>query len=409
MFSFKKSISLVMLVATYLTFNCSDHTNAPQDRTPKELKGVQKELIQADNKFGFKLFEKIVAVEQDKNVFISPLSVSMALGMTLNGANGTTREAMEETLELAGLTQEEINNSYKNLMEFLYSLDPDVQFQLANSIWYRLGYTFEQDFIDLNVNYFDAEVAGLDFSAADAATTMNQWVEAHTNGRIKDMIQPPINPYTIMFLINAIYFKGMWTYQFDPKYTKEDVFILPDGARTACQMMAQRSRYRYMSNDDFQAIDLPYGNGDFCMTIFLPQHINAFVADFNQENYDQWITSFSADSVTLFVPKFSLDYEIELNDVLTALGMGIAFSDRADFTKMYAPGNLYISKVKHKSFLEVNEEGTEAAAATVVEMTLTSAPEDPIIVMDVNRPFVFVIRETKSQSILFVGKIVQPS
>jgi serpin B len=210
-----------------------------------------------------------------------------------------------------------------------------------------------------------------------------------------------------MFLINAIYFKGIWTYQFDPQHTRDEQFNLPDGTSKPCKMMNMTADLPYFANAQFQAVELPYGDADFSMAILLPNPqtpIDSLVADFKQENWPLWVKSFVKQTVNLSLPKFTLEYDLTLNDVLKALGMAIAFSGRADFTKMYKQGGLFISEVKHKSFVEVNEEGTEAAAATVVVIGRTSMD-----VMRVDRPFIFVIRENHSGTILFVGKVIDPN
>jgi serine protease inhibitor len=194
----------------------------------------------------------------------------MALGMTYNGADGGTREAMQTTLELSGLTIQEVNESYQSLIELLTGLDPKVIFQIANSIWYRPGESPEEEFIDLNKTYFNAEVSPLDFSAPNASETINGWVNENTNGRIKKIVEA-IDPLTVMFLINAIYFKGTWTYKFDKESTQDHLFTLPDGSQKACRMMEQEGEFQYFANSDFEAVDLPYGDGYFSMTIFLPQ------------------------------------------------------------------------------------------------------------------------------------------
>jgi len=382
----------------------------------RELTKAEKSLVESDNSFGFKLFKKIVKEEKDKNIFISPLSVSMALAMTYNGSNGSTQEAMQKTLELSNLTLKEINESYKSLIKLLTSLDPKVVFQIANSIWVREGFPVEKEFINLNKTYFNAEVANLNFSTPEAPNIINSWVDKNTNGKIKEIITPPIDPLTMLFLINAIYFKGTWTYEFNKENTRDDSFTLPDRSKKSCKMMSQKGVFQYFENADFQAIDLPYGDGDFSMTIFLPnpkKNIDSLITELDQENWNKWIKSFSKREVVIIMPKFKLEYELVLNEVLEALGMEIAFSPSgADFTKMYEKEkvgeNLYISKVKHKTFVDVNEEGTEAAAATIVEMTLEGRQERQETIMRVDRPFIFVIRENKSQTIFFLGKIVEP-
>jgi serpin B len=335
----------------------------------------------------------------------------MALGMTMNGADGDTWEAMQEVLELSGLTDQEINEAYESLIELLGVLDSEVIFQIANSIWYRQDILFREEFFDLAETYFDAEISGLDFSNQNTIDIINSWVDENTNGKIKEIVDE-IDPLTVMFLINAIYFKGTWTYEFDEEQTKDDLFTLPDESQKACQMMYLVNEFQYYENSDFQVIDLPYGDGDYSMTIFLPRSgkdVDSLIAEFDENSWREWLDSMGKADVALYLPKFKVEYELDLNEVLTALGMGIAFEPgNADFTKMCESGGLYIHKVKHKTFVEVNEEGTEAAAVTSVEMRLTSAGPD-YTTMRVDRPFMFAIRETNSQTLMFMGKIVEPS
>jgi len=405
----KRLKPILLLCITVLLLGCDKKSVTPSEGLPRELSSMEKSLVGADNQFGFKLFNQIIQAENQKNVFISPLSVSMALGMTWNGAAGETREAMGATLELEGLTVEGVNESYKSLIELLTGLDSKVEFKIANSIWYRFDLAFEQEFIDLNKSYFNALVSGLDFRLPNASNTINAWVDENTSGKIKKIVDDTIDPLTVMFLINAIYFKGTWTYQFDEKLTQVDSFTVVDGSKKPCNMMRQSGMFRYFSNASFQAIDLPYGDKKFGMTVFLPNpgvDIDSLISEFNRENWSLWMNSFSRQEGDLWFPKFGLEYELVLNAVLKALGMEIAFSDGADFTKMYEPGGIFISKVKHKSFVKVDEEGTEAAAATSVEMRLTSVQSG--FTMRVDRPFLFIIGENHSQSILFMGKIVDP-
>jgi serpin B len=407
---FKALHVLALFGAAAFLSSCAEHVVSPTERVMRELTAAEKRLVETDNKFGFKLFREIVRQEQNKNIIVSPLSVSMALGMTYNGANGSTEAAMRATLELGDMTLEEINSSYKSLIELLTQLDPQVKFQLANSIWYRQECTFEPEFINLNQIYFNAAMRGLDFNDPGAAKTINGWVEQNTNGKIKQIVDDPIARDLVMFLINAIYFKGIWTYQFDPQQTRDDQFILPDGSEKSCKMMNLKADLPYFATDKFQAVDLPYGDADFSMTILLPSPqtpIDALVADLQHENWQLWTKSFARQTGSLALPKFLLEYGLTLNDVLKALGMAIAFSpDQADFTKMDKQGGLFISKVKHKTFVEVNEEGTEAAAVTSVEIGRTSAGG---FTLRADRPFVFVIRENHSGTMLFMGKVVEPN
>ena len=402
------AIFYVVIISTCLLFSITLITASAE--TENDISPGEKNIVEASNKFGFKLFREIVKSEPDKSIFISPLSISMALAMTYNGAEGKTKQAMAKTLELSGLSIDEVNNSYLSLTQRLIQLDPDVAFQIANSIWSRIGFQVEQDFIEQNKKYFEAMIRSLDFNNPQSVDTINNWVNEQTNGKITEIIQPPISQDVVMFLINAIYFKGIWVHEFDEEKTRDDMFNLPDGSTIPCRMMVQKNDFQYFENDDFQAIDLPYGNGKFSMTIFLPKphiHIDKLIARFNQNNWNNWLENFNERKGTIHLPKFKLEYLKELKDVLSALGMGIAFSRQADFTRINKRGDLFISKVLHKTFIEVDEKGTEAAAVTLVEVSRLSV-ESSVFDMRVDRPFVFMIRDSQSQDILFMGKIVEP-
>jgi serpin B len=405
---FRKLFPILALLIGVLLLQCSEKSVSPDNPTLRELTSAEKTLVESDNRFGLKLFREMVAEEKDSNIFISPLSVSMALGMTYNGANGETQTAMQNALELSGLSIQEVNESYKSLIELLTGLDPKVRFDIANSIWYRHTWTFEQEFLDLCGKYFDALVTGLDFDGPDAAKTINAWVEQNTNGKIKEIVNDPISGAYVMFLINAIYFKGNWTYKFDKDLTQDDEFQLSDGTKKPCKMMVQEGDFQHFSNYAFQAIDLAYGDGKFSMTIILPHpeaDIDSLVGEISPENWELWINSFSEQTLILMFPRFKLECEYGLNQALKALGMEIAFDPRADFTRMFRPGGIWIDTVKHKTFVKVDEEGTEAAAVTSVGMRNVSLPPT----MRVDRPFVFAIRENHSQTILFIGKVLDPT
>ncbi|MFH1337190.1 MAG: serpin family protein [Candidatus Zixiibacteriota bacterium] len=408
----KWKLFLVPFIAIIFLYCLKCPTKTIENTPSLDLTAAEKSLLKSDNKFGFKLFQEVVKEEKDKNVFISPLSVSMALGMTYNGANGSTQEAMKNTLELNGLTLQEVSESYQHLIKLFSELDPDVLFQIANSIWYRQGWTFEEEFIQLNKTYFNSVVSGLNFDDPHSADVINAWVNENTNGKITEIIDPPIDPSMVMFLINAIYFKGTWTYQFDKNATREWPFLLPDNSTRPCQMMGLKSEFPYYENDDFQAVDLPYGKGDYSMIVFLPKwekNVDSLIANLNQENFEVWLSEFHSDSGKVCLPKFTLEYGLKLNDALKALGMSVAFDPgQADFSKMYPGAGLFISEVKHKTFVEVNEEGTEAAAVTSVGIAMSALPPPLPFEILVDRPFVFLIRENLSGAILFIGKIVEP-
>jgi serpin B len=317
---------------------------------------------------------------------------------------------MLKTLEMLGLTMDQVNSSYKSLINLLLNIDDKVQFELANSIWYRNTFPFEQSFFDICGNYFNAQVSGLNFDDPASKDIINEWVNTNTKGKIKYIIDN-IEPESVMFLINAIYFKGNWTYKFDSTKTKDEKFYLINGSNKNCRMMNQKSYLSYSQNSEFDAVDLPYGNKNYSMTIFLPssnKNINDFINELTDDNYRLWLSSFKSDSVNIFMPKYKIEYKLSLNEALKNLGMAIAFeSGKADFTGMSELGKgIFISEVKHKTFILVDEEGTEAAAVTSVEMVYESFPAE--IIIKFNRPFVFVIREKNSGAIVFIGKIVEP-
>ncbi len=405
---------LITIFTGTLLVGCGGSPTSPVRRTlPRVLSEQEVELITSENIFGLNLFQAITDAEGGDNIFISPLSISMALGMTLNGAAGETYTVMKETLELAGLTEEEINQAYRSLINLLTNLDPKVQFEIANSIWYRDSFPIEQPFIDVNQEYFDAEVRGLNFNNPGAADIINAWVVEKTNGKIEEIVEKPIDPMTMMFLINAIYFKGDWTYRFRESATEDRPFTLADGStRQVPMMFIEDVKLGRSSGSDYQAVDLAYGDSLFTMTIILPDSgvdIDAFIASFGSEQWDSLSDRWWHEELALFgMPKFELEYEITLNDILIAMGMGIAFDDlQANFTRMYLEENqpnLFINEVKHKTFIKVDEKGTEAAAVTSVEMGYSSGPETMIV----DRPFIFIIRERCSGTILFIGKITDP-
>jgi len=365
--------------------------------------------VQSSNNFAFRSFAQLSEAEGTKNVLISPLSISMALTMAYNGAGSSTKEAMRQTLGFELPTDEEINQSYKSLAELLQGMDKKVIFTYANSLWHNKDYQLQAPFVKLNQTYFDATVQGLDFTSPAAKDQMNNWVKEKTNGKITGIIEST-SADDVLFLINAIYFKGTWTYLFDKKLTKPAPFYLEDGSTVSQDFMtATKTKYLYFQDNSKKLIDLPYGNGQFSMTLLVPtgQHtVNDVVQELNDESLAVWLAAADTSAVELHMPKFKLEYKKKLNETLSQLGMGIAFSDEADFSHMVEGGQgLSISKVMHKTFLEVNEEGTEAAAVTSVGIIATSVGPPAL---KINRPFVFLIREKSSNTILFIGKLMQP-
>ncbi|NLB25091.1 MAG: serpin family protein [Bacteroidales bacterium] len=369
--------------------------------------------MKAGNEFSFDLFQNIyISDKKSDNIMVSPLSVSLALAMTYNGAAGKTKSDMEKTLRVYGLSPEDINSSYHDLAEALKELDEKVFLRIANAIYYRENFEVEKSFIATNKQYYRADVAPLDFGSDEAVDIINKWVYEHTNGKIEKIIDE-ITPLHIMFLLNAIYFKGTWQQEFNEKSTGLQQFYPEPGISIDCETMQRLDTLAYMSNDIFSAIILPYGKGNFNMTLFLPEpekDLQEIIDRLNKENWKKWMDSFKiTESVDIKLPKFKYEYEIMLNDVLTEMGMGIAFTGQADFTGINRLGDMLIDYVKHKSFIEVNEEGTEAAAVTVVAIERLSVGGPAKIPFYVNRPFMYVITEKSTDAILFIGTVKNPN
>ena len=411
----EKTFLCLMCLVSLIFAGCSDLGAILRDegRDASETIPIDTKVITANTQFGFNLFHDIRKTEQDKNIFISPLSISIALAMTLNGASGETEQAMVNALHLQRLDSESINAGYAGLRQALQVADPKVILTIANSLWARQGVPFKQDFLQRNTQFFGAEVSTLNFTDPNTLPTINQWVNTNTNGKITKILDE-INPDMVLFLINAIYFKGTWQTEFDPARTRDGTFHLATGSEKQVPMMTRTGEYPYYENHEekFQAISLPYGNGRTSMYIFLPYResdLNAFLDDLDTENWKNWISQFNEQEVFLSMPKFKLEYEKTLNTPLQSLGMGIAFAPgRADFSRMAdleALGqNLYIGEVLHKAVVEANEEGTEAAAVTSVGIRATSAP--PAFMA--NRPFFFAIRDNETKTVLFMGTVVDP-
>ena len=375
---------------------------------PRDLTGSENKVVTGSNEFAFNLFRTGNLSQHKANVFMSPLSASMALGMTANGANGATYDEMRTALRLSGATREEVGGGYKSLITLLTGLDPQTNFTIANSIWYEQTFPFNTSFLDESKTYFNAQVQALDFKSPSAVTTINSWVSAQTNDKIK-MILDHIDQAEVMFLVNAIYFKGSWQKQFDKSKTVGAPFHAADGTTATVQMMSRPAGVQSVFTPEYAAVDLPYGNSAFTMTVVLPNQnadIDSFAESFDQAKWNSLVSSFHESEVPVYLPRFRIEWNRELNDDLQALGMRRAFFDGADFTRMSPLGDrLVITHVLQKTFVDVDEEGTEAAAVTSVGVGVTSAP----IPFRADRPFLVVIRERFSGTILFIGKIAKLS
>ncbi|MBD1825878.1 serpin family protein [Cyanobacteria bacterium FACHB-DQ100] len=374
----------------------------------KPVQAVNPKIVEANTKFGFKLFSEVLKQDRNKNVFVSPSSVAIALSMAYNGANGETKAAMAKALEFQGMTLEQVNQAHRDLRAALEKADPKVQLSIANSLWAKQGVAFNSSFLERNAKFYDAKVKSLDFDQPSASDEINGWVKESTRGKIPKIIDR-INPNDVMFLINAIYFKGQWTDEFDKSNTQTRPFSLTNGSKKQVPLMKRQGKYRYAETDQFQAISLPYGDRRLSMYVFLPKsNLAEFQKTLTVQNWQTWMRQFSSRDGEIQLPRFKMDYEVELKTALSAIGMGVAFDDAADFSGL-SKATTKIDQVKHKTFVEVNEEGTEAAAVTSIGIVTTSLPiEQAPFKMTVDRPFFCAIRDNRTGEILFMGSIVNP-
>ena len=375
---------------------------------PRALSEDEQKTIASSNRFAFDLFRSINTRFVDTNVFISPLSASFALGMTLNGAEGETFEGMTAALRILETDRSRINAAYRDLIDLLLELDPSVDMRIANAIWYRDTFPFHQSFLDTASHYFDARVAPLNFDNPQTVTRINAWADTATAGKIPKVIET-IDPDIVMLLMNAIYFKGSWRSQFDTQNTHNAAFATERGTSYSARMMhLERQDVAIANLNGVQAVDLPYGRAAFTMTAILPPagtDVDAFIETLDQPRWAAIIGALAHREADVYLPKFTMKWKDTLNSDLKSMGMETAFCDCADFTRMSPLGDrLYIDFVLQNTFVNVNEEGTEAAAVTTVGIAVESAP--PSIRFD--RPFVFVIRERLSGTILFIGKVAVP-
>ena len=367
-------------------------------------------LALANTSFAFDLFKQTADGQPGGNIFISPYSVSSVLQMVAGGAAGETKAQMDHVLHLNGL--QSVGPACKSLEQSLISGQKEVVLKLANSIWYKQGAGLKPEFVTRNADFFQAKTAALDFASPQSAQIINDWAEKNTDGRIKDVVRWPMDPRTRVILANAIYFKGRWAREFDKSATKDRAFTPPNGAPRQVPMMQQRGHFYYFESAGFQAVRLPYAGGRLQMYLFLPapgSQLKQMVDGFDGEAWRNKILPQFRDREGLVVlPRFKINYAVTLNEPLEALGMRRAFSSEADFSAM-AREKLLLSEVRQKSFVDVNEEGTVAAAVTTVTVRamVVRMPEKPFE-MVLDHPFFFVIGDETTHSILFMGIVADP-
>jgi serpin B len=378
---------------------------------PRSLTSAERDVLSASNKFSFSLWNTINQTQRDSNVFVSPLSASFALGLMLNGASGTTYDEMRSALQFGTASLASIDSGYKSLIDLLTTLDPSTKMQIANAIFYKTGFPFNQSFLDDASKWFDAEVQAQNFAdVAGTLSTVNGWASAKTNGRIPTILEE-VKPSDVMYLLNAIYFKGSWRDKFDPAKTIDAPFHPASGGDQPAKLMSRQAKMSYAETPAFQAVDLPYGDSSFTMTVLLPKAsytAESVASTLTAESWQALTSSFHTQEVALWLPKITFSWKRKLVDDMKALGMRAAFvPDGADFTRMSTTTgtHLFVSLLQQNTFVAIDEEGTEAAAVTIGGIGLTSAPV--VMQMRVDRPYIFVIRERLSGTVLFMGKITQ--
>jgi serine protease inhibitor len=403
----KLAYSLALVI---LLLSCSSNQ---ADSVPEEITFTEKsaKIVDADNRFGLELFQKVNSLaDEPKNIMVSPLSVSLALAMLYNGTEGDTKVQMENMLHKVGLTADDINKSYQDMVRAFYSKDPKVELSISNAIFYDQLFDVKPTFIATNKNYYQAEVEGLDFYDADATLKrVNGWVNTNTKGKIDKIIEE-VNDAAVMYLLNAIYFNGEWKYRFDTSETSDMSFTKEDRSIVKVPTMHIENPFRYYSDPSFELLEMPYGSGKYSMLIFLPEvgkTANDIISLFSSENINNWVSKLTEQKKEVFLPRFEFRFEDSLVDELTALGMTDAFdASRADLSGISDAAKLVVSEVKHKSYIKVDERGTEAAAVTGITIEVTSVGPDNSFRVD--HPFVFAIRENETNAILFLGKVIDP-
>ena len=405
-----KKIFLLPLVLVAFVLNSCENMENNNDKILPELISKSGTMVQSNNTFGMNLFENILTNEsQEKNLMVSPLSVSQALSMALNGAVDSTYSQMAGVLDFKDLTLEEINSLNQNLTDFLVNIDPKTTLNISNSVWNRSDFILKTPFVDNNKTWYNAALNQWNANEPEKGKEMiNSWVSEKTKGKIPKIIEQ-ISSDNILFLINAVYFKSQWSSKFDPKKTTNKPFAPENSPEVNVETMVGEVNLRLQQHREFLQIQLPYGNGKFSLHIFVPRLENSCASIYPQlKTLD--FSKISENPLVkreLWLPKFEFSYEKVLNTPLISLGMTDAFDPLAANFSNISDIQIFISRVMHKTYIKTDEEGSEAAAVTSVEFSYTSI--DPTQPIAVDRSFLFAITEETSGSVLFVGKVYNPA
>lgn len=408
----KKNIATFMLISLLLLVTgCGKESDSVSLKISNDVEFGKKDyekIASPNNELGFKLLAEAIE-DKNGNVFISPISLYMALSMLYNGADGKTKEEIAKVLHIEGMDVSELNKANASLISKLQNDSTSIQLNVANSIWLNEDFHFRSNFVKNNSDYFNAKIQEININDQQSPQMINDWVKKSTNGKIKKMVDGSLDRNLVTMLLNAIYFKGDWTYAFDKEQTQKQSFFLKDGSTKEVPLMVLNGTLAYFEHEKFQAVSLPYGDESMSMKVLLPKEnssLEELEGMFTVANWKQWNATFHKKNGTILLPKFQLEYEALLNNGLINLGMATAFTHNANFSRMIEEMNSgVISEVKQKTFIDVNEEGTEAAAVTSVSIAETSAPAESFY-MKVNRPFFIAITDDQTGTILFMGSIV---
>ena len=377
-----------------------------------DLQAADTTMLKSDQAFAFDFFAKVFNAERnykDENFMVSPFSLSMALAMTWNGSAGDTKQSIQNTLRIGNRKDDEVNSYFRKLKNAFEKTDPSTKLSIANSIWTNRDVKILPKFISLNKDYYNATVEAVDFGNPATVSRINKWAADNTNDLIESVIEET-NPLDLMYLLNALYFKGVWVSEFDIKNTSKMNFTTDSVTQSIVDMMHQENNFNYTHDETMQVVELPYGNKAFSMMVLLPKE-NMSLIDvthaLQEKNYWNNLRDRLMDKmVELFLPKFKTEYSKQLNDVLIDMGMSIAFApDKANFSRM-TNRTAFISLVNQDTYIATDEVGTEAAAVTSVGISLTSArPMPQKVIFKANRPYIYMIQENSTGSILFMGAV----
>ncbi|MDD2798299.1 MAG: serpin family protein [Bacteroidales bacterium] len=410
LFSVIIPISLILIAAS-----CNNNEPNPSNKpVVREMRAAESALLISSNEFCFDYFKILSKNQTSQNVLFSPYSAHAALSMLIHGASGETKQEIKNVLRISTQSDDDVKSSFKSLKEYLLQVDKSVTLNIENSIWTKGGLTINPTFASTMKEYYQSEITSLDFANPSAPKTINDWVNKQTSGRIPTIVEK-LSSDDVMLLINAVYFKSDWKTKFNAALTEKASFVKDDASVIQVDLMSssKMEAWHYYDND-IQLLDIPFGNGGYYFSVIMPQGtqtLDDFITNFTNDKLQSILslepkTTDDIQTIQLKMPKFKFDYEHNMVANLQLMGMNRAFTDLAELSNLFVdPMNLMVSDVKQKAFIQIDEKGGEAAAVTSITVGVTSAGPD---FFTVDRPFLFLIREKNSNSILFIGKVHEP-